>query len=250
MTLIDSLDSILMLYSYSGFPEHGWSIFAHDGELTDSKQPLDVERDPETLPITLTESPPPTGTSGPADSTTGDITVTPKSPRNDDQRSPSFDPVAVPETGDEGLSRDRRVEQNVLSGLSIVLTLMSILVAFACVRHKPCNPFEEKQVAEVHLSRISLITIMALIGEHCRACREAAEADEGRGGGLTGRWWRGWAKASHQPLERLIVRYLFTQASDNSGFIGAAIVGAFIFVVISWHGGRWCVKKYKARHGH
>jgi high-affinity nickel-transport protein len=135
MTLIDSLDSILMLYSYSGFPEHGWSIFAHDDELTDSKQPLDVERDPETLPITLTESPPPSLTSGPAESTPGDITVTPKSPRNDDQRSPSFDPVAVPETGDERVSRDRRVEQNVLSGLSIVLTLMSILVAFACVRY-------------------------------------------------------------------------------------------------------------------
>ena len=28
MTLVDSLDSILMLYSYSGFPERSWKIFA------------------------------------------------------------------------------------------------------------------------------------------------------------------------------------------------------------------------------
>jgi nickel/cobalt transporter (NiCoT) family protein len=35
------------------------------------------------------------------------------------------------------------------------------------------------------------------------------------------------------------------QANDNSGFIGAAIVGAFIFVVVGWHGIKWFVRKYK-----
>ena len=132
MTLIDSLDSILMLYSYSGFPEHSWSIVAHDDELTDSKKPLDVERERITPDHTNRESPP----SGHTESTpAGDITVTAKSPRNDVQRRSTFEPVAVPNMGDERVSCDRRVEQNMLSGLSNVLKLMSILIAFACVRH-------------------------------------------------------------------------------------------------------------------
>lgn len=43
---------------------------------------------------------------------------------------------------------------------------------------------------------ISLITIMGLIGEQCGPCAAAAAADDGHGGGLAGRWWRGWAKVS------------------------------------------------------
>lgn len=58
---------------------------------------------------------------------------------------------------------------------------------------------------------------MGLIGENCRKCREAAEAEDG--GGLAGRWWRGWANANEQ-----------------SGYIGAAIVGAFILIVLGWYG--------------
>ena len=38
---------------------------------------------------------------------------------------------------------------------------------------------------------ISLITIMGLIGEQCTPCQDAANAPDG--GGLAGRWWRGWA---------------------------------------------------------
>lgn len=33
---------------------------------------------------------------------------------------------------------------------------------------------------------------MGLIGENCSACRAAAE--DPNGGGLAGKWWRGWAK--------------------------------------------------------
>jgi hypothetical protein len=43
---------------------------------------------------------------------------------------------------------------------------------------------------------ISLITIMSLIGQECASCVKAAEADGGHGGGLAGRWWRGWAAVS------------------------------------------------------
>lgn len=64
------------------------------------------------------------------------------------------------------------VKRNVMSGLGIILTVMSILVAFA----------------------ISLITIMSLIGDQCKQCQEAANAADG--GGLAGEWWRGWAKVS------------------------------------------------------
>jgi hypothetical protein len=60
-----------------------------------------------------------------------DITVTVKSLQsNDDERRPVVEPApaAEMEIGDE---RILRVKQNVMSGLSIVLTLMSIFVAFA-----------------------------------------------------------------------------------------------------------------------
>ncbi|KAG9105263.1 hypothetical protein FRC07_009446, partial [Ceratobasidium sp. 392] len=92
--------------------------------------------------------------------------------------------------------------KNTMSSLSIVLTLLSILVAFS----------------------ISLITIMGLIGENCGPCREAAEDPDG--GGLAGRWWRGWARAN-----------------DMSGFIGAAVVACFAVIVAGWYGGRWILRK-------
>ena len=37
------------------------------------------------------------------------------------------------------------------------------------------------------------------------------------------------------------------QANDNSGYIGAGIVGAFIVVVASWFGGRKIVRKWRSR---
>ncbi|CAK5269908.1 unnamed protein product [Mycena citricolor] len=146
MALLDSADSVLMLYSYSGFPEHSWALF--EPSVTES----------ETV-------------SGP--------------PRLDDK---------APEPDVAQLTRDQRVKMNVMSKLSIVLTIMSILVAFS----------------------ISLITIMGLIGDQCTPCQRAANAPDG--GGLAGKWWRGWANAN-----------------DNSGYIGAAIVGGFVFLVAFWY---------------
>ena len=40
---------------------------------------------------------------------------------------------------------------------------------------------------------ISLIVLMGLIANNCSPCIAAADADDGHGGGLAGRWWRGWA---------------------------------------------------------
>lgn len=177
MTLIDSLDSILVLYSYAGFPEHSLRIFEYGAsEHSTTEQPIQLPASPveEIEPGLLS----PTGTETPLN-------------------------VKALEKEDR-TARDMRVKMNMMSGLSIILTLMSILVAFS----------------------ISLITIMGLIGENCKKCKEAAEAEDG--GGLAGRWWRGWA-----------------EANDNSGYIGAAIVGAFVVIVTGWYGGRWVYRRLR-----
>lgn len=75
---------------------------------------------------------------------------------------------------------------------------------------------------------ISLIEIMGLIGEQCTPCREAAEAEDG--GGLAGSWWRAWARAN-----------------DASGYVGAAIVGCFVAILLIYHGVRWGVRRHKRR---
>ncbi|KAJ7448506.1 NicO-domain-containing protein [Mycena latifolia] len=168
MTVVDSADSVLMLYSYSGFPERTWAIFEKPPALSDDSDAVahlqsDVDAD--------------------AGSGTDPAQTRPE------------------------VARDQRVKANVMSGLSIILTLMSIFVAFS----------------------ISLITIMDLIGDQCTPCREAAEAEDG--GGLAGRWWRGWANAN-----------------DKSGYIGAAIVGSFIVVVAGWYMGRHMLARRARLH--
>ncbi|KAF9524277.1 high-affinity nickel-transport protein-domain-containing protein [Crepidotus variabilis] len=168
MTLIDTSDSILMLYSYSGIHEKTWKIFTSsriDGRvISDTVTSRSQEKNEVGLSHTIEGLP--------------------------SIQEPTF--------------ASTKAKMNVMSELSIILTLMSILVAFA----------------------ISLITIMGLIGENCRRCVEAADADE-RHGGLAGRWWRAWASAS-----------------DVSEYIGAAIVGVFVLVVLSWYGGRWALKRF------
>ena len=72
------------------------------------------------------------------------------------------------------------------------------------------------------------------------------------GGGSGGRW-----RASGALVARLgtgeEVHWLSldlaqdAQANDNSGYIGAGIVGAFIVVVASWFGGRKVVRKWRSR---
>ncbi|KAJ7073222.1 NicO-domain-containing protein [Mycena belliarum] len=160
MTIIDSADSVLMLYSYSGFPERTWAIIEVPPTLTDDAAHHLHPDTGESVDLHLSTD----------------------------------------------VARDQRVKTNVMSGLSIILTLMSIFVAFS----------------------ISLITIMGLIGEQCARCQAAANAPDG--GGLAGKWWRGWANAN-----------------DKSGFIGAAIVGSFVVVVACWYGGRRLLSARRAR---
>jgi len=63
---------------------------------------------------------------------------------------------------------------------------------------------------------------MGLIGEKCGTCSAAEEHDKGLAGG----WWRFWA-----------------EANNNSGYIGAGIVGSFVLVVGGWYGGRWAYSR-------
>lgn len=94
MTILDSADSVLMLYSYSGFPERTWAIFDKRPALSDNSIQVQVEA--------ATDS----KTDAPASSETrASVQVT----------------------------SEQRTKANVMSGLSIILTLMSILVAFRLV---------------------------------------------------------------------------------------------------------------------
>lgn len=93
------------------------------------------------------------------------------------------------------------------TSLSHLLTLLSILLAFA----------------------ISIITLVGLIGENCDRCaRAAAKQDETHDGGLEGRWWLFWQKAN-----------------DASGIIGACIVGGFAAILLIWFVGKALLKRYR-----
>lgn len=201
MTLIDSVDSIVMLYSYAGFPEHKFAL------LEDATA--------DTLPAPGTPTTPAAFDSAPASpiaktppmSTT--VLVAPPSPRTKTP-SPAASLQALPlrdaamqkaladdaDARDEVRARQLRVKRNAMSGLSIVLTLMSILVAFTCV-----SPLRPASAVLTPRRRISLITIMGLIGDNCTPCQNAANAPDG--GGLAGRWWRGWAAvcSAFSPLQ-------------------------------------------------
>ncbi|KAI0822016.1 NicO-domain-containing protein [Trametes gibbosa] len=203
MTLIDSVDSVVMLYSYAGFPERTFALF---------------ESRPQAPALPRSATPPRAGPSSTSVALSPDVAESPRrgpgAEHDSDGKGDSCGKVgAVTLVSDVDVDADEpvrrrtlRVKHNAMSNLSILLTIMSILVAFS----------------------ISLITVMGLVGDNCTPCQNAANAEDG--GGLAGRWWRGWAKAN-----------------DNSGYIGAAIVGSFITVVGSWYGARYLYGKWHAR---
>src|ERR1700722_8135798 len=118
MTLVDSCDSILMLYSYSGFPEHSFAIF-------ENSLISDAERDVTAGVLA-------------GDSQGGSAAAAVIEPQASRIKTPSLHSVQ------EGTQRvhclrsssskqpppHMRVKRNMISGLSIILTLMSILIAF------------------------------------------------------------------------------------------------------------------------
>jgi high-affinity nickel-transport protein len=89
MTMIDSLDSVLMLFSYVAFAERSFNLF-------EVRQTSAADRADHALPALSVESPANKG----AEEINAEMQVA------------------------------LRVKQNAMSGLSIILTAMSILVAF------------------------------------------------------------------------------------------------------------------------
>jgi high-affinity nickel-transport protein len=87
---------------------------------------------------------------------------------------------------------------------------------------------------------------MGLIRDNCATCSAAAKNSHGLAGG----WWRFWAKVRDLHVVVLTEHALTQvpqrrQANDNSGYIGAGIVGSFVMVVGGWYGGRWVFSKWK-----
>ena len=171
MTLIDSVDSIIMLYSYSGFPDRSFKLF--EGRTEDTK-PLvrSADRDD------ISEPPSPVSPESPISPVSPSAPLRPRAQREDSMdpsktpsplasvaelpaRPPSNSGSGTPAVTDsaslkakaaifdeenlattevdvqpvenEEAKRLRRVKLNAMSGLSIMLTLMSILVAFRYV---------------------------------------------------------------------------------------------------------------------
>ncbi|BEJ09884.1 hypothetical protein CcaverHIS641_0607990 [Cutaneotrichosporon cavernicola] len=200
MALVDTLDSILMLYAY-----------AQPELRTEGKLSL-VERDKKMF----VPMPEPEGESTVSQEVDQSFSKPPLEPSSSiDQNTSKLQPteessVAAVEV-DAAEQRRRRVlavKTATMGSLSISLTILSIAVALA----------------------ISLIEIMGLIGENCSRCVTAAEAEDG--GGLEGSWWRAWANAN-----------------DASGYVGAAIVGVFVLILVVYHGARWWWKKRSKKGG-
>lgn len=129
MTLIDSSDSILMLYSYSGFPERSFFIFAKpEGDSETIKEHADKETP--TVPVPVSENV--------SDDKSGNAKNDLQDRKDNDEKNglpeqPLNTAQSMAPQGhasDSAMARDIRVKMNMMSGLSIILTLMSILVAF------------------------------------------------------------------------------------------------------------------------
>jgi high-affinity nickel-transport protein len=130
MTLVDSIDSILMLYSYTGFPERSWILFksikSDAPDLLVEKSDVESQREKSTKPEeaqgsdvldSLQQLPAVADT---------DMSESPSVP----EQLPGTIANTIPLDLDSRTATDTRVKMNVMSGISIILTLMSILVAF------------------------------------------------------------------------------------------------------------------------
>lgn len=129
MTLVDSVDSILMLYSYTGFANHSWRIFEPRSSSSRTGDARSVnkhgavfsieERTVEACPATANEV----------------------VPVNQSRNANETESKTVDNAHDSDRDAARRehddhmllVKRNTMSELSITLTTMSILLAFRSV---------------------------------------------------------------------------------------------------------------------
>ncbi|KAL7341323.1 high-affinity nickel-transport protein-domain-containing protein [Rhodotorula toruloides] len=98
----------------------------------------------------------------------------------------------------------KRADEDKLLGISVALTVISIVVALL----------------------ISITEFMGLALEKCASCSAAADSDPN----LSGRWWRFWRAVN-----------------DNSGYLGAGVVGLFVLVFVGWAGCWWWNRRKERR---
>lgn len=117
MTLIDSADSVLMLHSYAGAPLWPIQIFTWQPQQPDSSASgdyaanIDIAKAPKTCDIEKDISRPP------------NLALYGSEPKG---------PAELHEKTNETVPIDSERKLSVMSGLSVLLTLLSILVAFRC----------------------------------------------------------------------------------------------------------------------
>ena len=144
MTLVDSADSILMLYSYAGFPERSLKLFeripepeSEKSSLIESEHPASESRNSlsvqSPVDVDLDSKKGPLPGEGVQTSVIEDVAELPShshvGPSGLETHTSS--PLVIPETAkSQEVKRNLLIKENTMSGLSIVLTLISILVAF------------------------------------------------------------------------------------------------------------------------
>lgn len=124
MTLVDSLDSILMLYSYSGFAERSWKILERVRPANEvAGIPLKRNVNITLNPLEKTRSEPCIAVHSPEQQ---EISVDP--PGTNGLTESKGNNLSPTHHGDDGIVT--RAKRHTMSNLSILLTTMSILLAF------------------------------------------------------------------------------------------------------------------------
>ena len=154
MTLVDSADSILMLYAYAGVPDKAFALF-EKAPVAGEDRPGSIERivsgsgardspriDPGDIPQ---DEPEPERPVKKTKGNSGDADI---------EGLPELHHASLPEAGDDSQTSRRklRVKRHTMSGLSIALTLISILVAF---RYARLFQFSNEKVDSFHIQHIA-----------------------------------------------------------------------------------------------
>ncbi|KAH9969521.1 high-affinity nickel-transport protein-domain-containing protein [Russula dissimulans] len=195
MTLLDSIDSILMLYSYTGFPELRFRLFEGVDE-NDAPEPFQ-----EAAATSVSAAQVPRSPIGDPSGCCPSTGAPPVLGQQSEQSGSSSDgnkkqPVDVLVEDTNARIRDIRrraqreltVKRNMMSGLSIVLTLMSIIVAFRCA-HVPLTPRSRETFLRSTLRIVMLVLQHIVDHDHGIDWGEVRQMPRGRGErrGLGGR---------------------------------------------------------------
>lgn len=122
MSLLDSVDSVLMIYSYTGFPESSWRFFEINFKKTETA-PVSSAQNTSDTKLRLPEVDEKVSESKGIDNGVDEVQLKRIT-------STSVPDASASHTDDNRIAVESRTKLNVMSGLSIILTVMSILVAF------------------------------------------------------------------------------------------------------------------------